>query len=104
MDPYELNHLFFILPNMYTTLGLKNSAIKRLYSDMAELLQDPVWRASALPLSDNIFEWHANICGPKGSGFENVPLHFVMTFSEQYPASKIRDRDRVERRINFLFF
>ena len=41
---------------------------------------------SAAPLEDNIFEWHCNFEGPKGSSWEDTIFHVVLFFPENYPA------------------
>ena len=39
---------------------------------------------NAVPLDDNIFEWHCNIC-PDSGDFKGVIFHLIMYFDEKYP-------------------
>jgi len=60
-------------------------AQQRLQRDLRELAERS-WElptVSALPLEDNMFEWHCNIVG--GGEYEGTVLHLKLLFPETYP-------------------
>jgi len=63
-----------------------SSAIRRLTKDYLQYQanKDEFTLISATPLESNLFEWHVNICAPDGP-YANVPLHFILTFPDNYP-------------------
>ena len=54
-------------------------AMKRLAFDQEELLRSPVEGVSAVPLDENMLEWHCNF------EFDDVIYHVVLFFPETYP-------------------
>mmetsp|Transcript_5920 Transcript_5920/g.13021 ORF Transcript_5920/g.13021 Transcript_5920/m.13021 type:complete len:1136 (-) Transcript_5920:372-3779(-) len=63
----------------------RRKATRRLHKDLQELA-DRSWElptVSALPLEDNILEWHCNIVG--SGDHEGVVLHLKLLFPETYP-------------------
>lgn len=62
------------------------AAIRRLNSDLKEIKNFPIANVSALPLEDNIFEWHCNFQGAEGSEWAGAVFHVVLFFPEDYPA------------------
>lgn len=45
----------------------------------------PTVNVSALPLEDDLFTWHANLLGPKGSLYEGSVYHVEIKIPENYP-------------------
>jgi ubiquitin-conjugating enzyme E2 J1 len=56
-------------------MNVKNPAIKRILADLRELEKHPSSRYYAVPLEENLFEWHFTIRGPNGSHFEGGIYH-----------------------------
>jgi len=54
-------------------------AIKRLIADLKEVKEHPLANVCALPVHDNLFEWHGNLQGNRSI------LHFILRFSADYP-------------------
>lgn len=48
---------------------------------------DPSQGISALPLSGNIYEWHANVKGFEETPYENGIFHFKIIIPKDYPNS-----------------
>ncbi|KAK9867221.1 hypothetical protein WJX84_008701, partial [Apatococcus fuscideae] len=82
--------------------SLPPATAKRLLQDLQEVLRYPVCGAAALPL-DDLTVWHANLCSPSetfkvlgldGSDgtYENVLVHLVLVFNDDYPAFAPRMR------------
>lgn len=59
-------------------------AARRLANDLKELERSPIPYANAMPLSNNIFEWHANVIINDGP-YKDTNVHFVLIFSQEYP-------------------
>lgn len=66
-------------------MNQRNTAVKRIHADVKELKSHPSSRYSAIPLEDNIFEWHFTIRGPIGSEFEGGIYHGRIILSPEYP-------------------
>jgi len=64
---------------------LKEAALKRLQRDLKEISQNPLPTVSAVPLEDNIFEWHANLLGSSSTLFGGLIFHITMIFPYCYP-------------------
>eukprot|EP01111_Echinosteliopsis_oligospora_P010121 TRINITY_DN3093_c2_g1_i1.p1 TRINITY_DN3093_c2_g1~~TRINITY_DN3093_c2_g1_i1.p1 ORF type:complete len:1039 (-),score=350.13 TRINITY_DN3093_c2_g1_i1:7-3123(-) len=60
-------------------------AIQRLTRDLKEVQRSPVYNVSALPLENNMLEWHVNLSGPLGTPYQGVIFHMIMTFPPSYP-------------------
>jgi ubiquitin-protein ligase len=60
-------------------------AIKRLMADLEEIMKSPLPSVVALPLDDDIFEWHCNVRGPAGSPYAGIVFHLILQFPENYP-------------------
>ena len=56
------------------------NAVKRLMRDLGEVKRCPIHNISALPLEDNIMEWHCNMGGPASSPYAGT-LSFFPPFS-----------------------
>ena len=59
--------------------------LSRLSKELKALQKDPLPNISAMPLEDNILEWHYMILGPKGSPFEGGCYHGKLRFPPEYP-------------------
>ncbi|XP_064594881.1 uncharacterized protein LOC135461630 [Liolophura sinensis] len=57
----------------------RTAAMKRLLGDLRELKESAISGISAIPLEDNLFEWHCNII------CNDVPFHVILFIPEQYP-------------------
>lgn len=66
-------------------MNIKNPAIKRILADVRELQRHPSSRYFAVPLEENLFEWHFTIRGPTGSDFEGGIYHGRILLSPDYP-------------------
>ena len=64
----------FIAP-MEAQYNARNPAVKRLFREAQELLDNPDEDFHAAPLEDNLFEWHFTIRGPADTPFENGLYH-----------------------------
>lgn len=64
---------------------MSSKAIKRLARDLRELRKDPLIGANAAPLEDNMMVWHCTTLGPQGTPYEDIPLHWILEFTNQYP-------------------
>lgn len=56
----------------------------RLFRDYKEIKQNPISTVSAIPLDDDIFEWHCNLA-PNTGLFTGYVLHLIMHFTDKYP-------------------
>jgi ubiquitin-protein ligase/predicted RNA-binding protein with RPS1 domain len=61
------------------------NAIKRLMRDLLEVKRCPIHNISALPLEDNMLEWHCNLGGPAGTSYADCIFHLILTFPHNYP-------------------
>ncbi|KZT11482.1 UBC-like protein [Laetiporus sulphureus 93-53] len=66
-------------------LNKNNSAVKRIMQEARELANDPCTDYSAVPLEDDIFEWHCTLRGPSGTEFEGGLYHFRILLPAEYP-------------------
>lgn len=65
----------------------QTSATKRLLQDL-KYIQDntvPTVGVVALPLEKDLFTWHCNVRGPKGTPYEGGVFHLVLDFPKTYP-------------------
>ncbi|KAG0705178.1 UBC-like protein [Suillus ampliporus] len=66
-------------------LNKNNSAVKRIMQEARELENDPCTDYHAIPLEDDIFEWHCTLRGPAGTEFEGGLYHFRIVLPAEYP-------------------
>jgi ubiquitin-conjugating enzyme E2 J1 len=66
-------------------MNQRNTAVKRIHADVKEMNTHPSSRYHAIPLEDNIFEWHFTIRGPIGTDFEGGIYHGRIILSPEYP-------------------
>ncbi|KAG2752724.1 UBC-like protein [Suillus brevipes Sb2] len=66
-------------------LNKNNSAVKRIMQEARELANDPCTDYHAVPLEDDIFEWHCTLRGPAGTEFEGGLYHFRIVLPAEYP-------------------
>jgi len=59
--------------------------MKRIRADLRELQVDPSDQYFALPLEENIFEWHFVILGQAGTDFEGGIYHGRIMLPSEYP-------------------
>eukprot|EP00931_Biecheleriopsis_adriatica_P009031 TRINITY_DN110144_c0_g1_i1.p1 TRINITY_DN110144_c0_g1~~TRINITY_DN110144_c0_g1_i1.p1 ORF type:complete len:962 (+),score=202.17 TRINITY_DN110144_c0_g1_i1:39-2888(+) len=62
------------------------AAQRRLLRDLAEVQREPSELVSALPLENNLFEWHANL-RPSSGPLAGIVFHVRITFPRNYPDS-----------------
>jgi ubiquitin-protein ligase len=63
----------------------RNPAIKRILADVKELQKHPSSRYHAVPLEDNMFEWHFTIRGPEETEFAGGIYHGRILLPAEYP-------------------
>jgi ubiquitin-protein ligase len=69
-----------------TSAQNKVNALKRIHRDMIELNNNPLELVCAKPISDdNLFLWHANLMGAKGTRYEGSIFHLELKFKQDYP-------------------
>lgn len=61
------------------------SAKKRLLRDLKELESNPLVGINARPFDDNIMKWYGIIVCPEGTPYANIPIKFILEFSDEYP-------------------
>eukprot|EP00003_Mantamonas_plastica_P024565 TRINITY_DN4597_c0_g1_i4.p1 TRINITY_DN4597_c0_g1~~TRINITY_DN4597_c0_g1_i4.p1 ORF type:complete len:625 (+),score=140.00 TRINITY_DN4597_c0_g1_i4:58-1875(+) len=71
-------------PPMTSTYNHRNPAVKRILSEVREMLKENSWQYTAAPL-DNLFEWHFTIRGPPDSAFEEGIYHGRIILPPEYP-------------------
>jgi ubiquitin-conjugating enzyme E2 J1 len=62
------------------SMNVRNTAIKRIQADVRELTKHPSSRYYAMPMEDNMFEWHFTIRGPNGTDFAGGLYHGTVRF------------------------
>eukprot|EP01084_Bolivina_argentea_P302638 522418_1 len=69
--------------------AVRKFALFRLGSDLNECIKYALPMIAAMPINDgdNMFEWHANLCGPPQSNYEDIAFHFIIRIPENYPQS-----------------
>ena len=72
-------------PRLSSSALTDNLTLRRIRTEMREILEDrnPCYTAS--PLSDDIFEWHFTIRGPPDSAFEGGVYHGRIILPPEYP-------------------
>ena len=67
----------------------KTLSLKRLLNDYEEIKNQviPIPGVSALPLDDNMYEWHGNIKSLVDNIYKGAVLHFRFHFPQDYPLS-----------------
>ena len=67
----------------------KTLSLKRLLHDYEEIKNQviPIPGVSALPLGDNMYEWHGNIKSLVNNIYKGAVLHFRFSFPKDYPLS-----------------
>ena len=62
-----------------------NPAIRRIHADVKELSKNASPHYRAVPLEENMFEWHFAIRGPKGTDYEGGKYHGRILLPADYP-------------------
>eukprot|EP01080_Neovahlkampfia_damariscottae_P003166 gene3166-5482_t len=65
----------------------KLNATKRILKDLQEIQSTPLTTVFAEPLENDLFTWHVNIKGTKGTDYEGCYIHLIMNIPENYPVS-----------------
>ncbi|AYV80663.1 MAG: ubiquitin-conjugating enzyme E2 [Harvfovirus sp.] len=63
------------------------AAVKQLARDLKQLREEPLIGANAAPLDGDMLKWYAIVVGAEGTPYANVPIRFVLEFSDDYPNS-----------------
>jgi ubiquitin-protein ligase len=61
------------------------SNLKRLHSELKEILENPPENCSASPKGDNMMNWVATIIGPSGTPYEGGIFNLDIEFPKEYP-------------------
>ncbi|KAJ4457654.1 putative Ubiquitinconjugating enzyme subfamily protein [Paratrimastix pyriformis] len=76
--------------------GVRQSTVQRLFTDLKEVQNCKLPTISALPLEDNLMEWHCNLVGPEKPKWApysqpwhltGALFHIVLNFPADYPDS-----------------
>ena len=70
---------------MTSQFSLKNTGVRRIMEEVSEMKKDPSDQYFAMPLEDNIFDWHFTLRGPKGTDFEGGFYHGRILLPSGYP-------------------
>jgi ubiquitin-conjugating enzyme E2 J1 len=70
---------------MENQYNIRSPAVKRLYREANELLNDTTPEFWAQPLDDNLFEWHFTVRGPPDSDFATGVYHGRIILPTEYP-------------------
>ena len=67
----------------------KSFSLQRLMHDYKEIKDQkiPIPGVSAIPLDDNIYEWHGNVKAIADNPYKGAVLHFKLVFPYDYPLS-----------------
>ena len=67
----------------------KTFSLQRLMHDYNEIKNQPVplFGVSAIPIKDNMYEWHGNIKASADNIYKGAVLHFKFMFPKDYPIS-----------------
>lgn len=57
----------------------------RLLRDLREIQRSNVYGIAAVPLENDLYEWHVNLLGPKSSPHHGACLHLSIHFPPDYP-------------------
>ena len=65
----------------------KSFSLKRLIHDYNEITHQevPIPGVSAVPLGEDLYEWHGNIKAITDNDYKGAVLHFKMSFPDNYP-------------------
>lgn len=64
---------------------LPANTTKRLAQDLKYLQENPLVNANACPIDDNLSQWKCCVVGAEGTSYADIPIYFVLEFTEQYP-------------------
>lgn len=68
-------------------MSYQDYSTKRLLKDLRDLEINPLDNISASPLEKDLYTWHVNLRGIKGTPYEGGIFHLIMNFPENYPIS-----------------
>jgi len=65
--------------------NLNNPSVKRIMREIKEMEKETSSQFKALPLEDNLFEWHFTIRGPQDTEFQGGIYHGRISLPPEYP-------------------
>eukprot|EP00029_Vermamoeba_vermiformis_P004122 TRINITY_DN14651_c0_g1_i1.p1 TRINITY_DN14651_c0_g1~~TRINITY_DN14651_c0_g1_i1.p1 ORF type:complete len:340 (-),score=103.89 TRINITY_DN14651_c0_g1_i1:66-1085(-) len=65
--------------------NMNNPSVRRIMKEIKEMQAEKSTLYTAMPLDDNIFEWHFTIRGPRESDFEGGVYHGKIILPSEYP-------------------
>ena len=66
---------------------MSKSSIKRLQSELKQLIQEPNYFFSVFPVNDNFYKWDVLLIGPPDTIFDGAIIKAEINFPEDYPNS-----------------
>eukprot|EP01091_Cochliopodium_minus_P016692 TRINITY_DN6325_c0_g1_i1.p1 TRINITY_DN6325_c0_g1~~TRINITY_DN6325_c0_g1_i1.p1 ORF type:complete len:344 (-),score=107.55 TRINITY_DN6325_c0_g1_i1:71-1072(-) len=73
------------MSNSSPNINTRSPTIKRILSEVRELRKENSPHFHALPLQDNLFEWHFTIRGPSETDFDGGIYHGKIVLPHDYP-------------------
>jgi ubiquitin-conjugating enzyme E2 J1 len=67
------------------TFSRRNTGVRRIHADIKEMQKDPSDQYYAMPLDDNLFDWHFTLRGPEDTEFEGGVYHGRIILPAEYP-------------------
>jgi len=65
--------------------GVRQSTVQRLFTDLREVQEYKLQTISALPLEDNLLEWHCNLKAHESTPYNGGLFHLILRFPQDYP-------------------
>jgi len=65
--------------------NLNNPSVKRIMKEVKEMERETSTQFRAVPLEDNLFEWHFTIRGPQDTDFQGGIYHGRISLPSEYP-------------------
>jgi ubiquitin-conjugating enzyme E2 J1 len=64
---------------------MNNPSVRRIMKEIKEMQAEKSTLYTAMPLDDNIFEWHFTVRGPRETDFEGGVYHGKIILPSEYP-------------------